>query len=59
VDVFVVDEGDSRDVANVSHRCALRVTAMPTLIPDAARAEHLARRLIELASMRTTTGDAG
>ncbi|WP_164937064.1 2-phospho-L-lactate transferase [Bradyrhizobium vignae] len=58
-DAFVVDEGDSRDVANVSHQGALRVAAMPTLIPDAPRAEELARRLLDFASTRRTTGAAG
>lgn len=59
VDVFVVDEGDSGDVGNISHQCALQVAAMPTLIPDAPRAEELARRLVELTSVRRTTGAAG
>nr|WP_283807721.1 2-phospho-L-lactate transferase [Bradyrhizobium sacchari] len=59
VDVFVVDDGDTRDAANFSRGCALQVTAMPILIPDAPRAEDLARRLIELASARRTTGVAG
>nr|WP_063695986.1 2-phospho-L-lactate transferase [Bradyrhizobium centrolobii] len=58
VNVFVLDEGDAQDAANVSHRCALQVEAMHTLIPDGARAEVLARRLIALASTRRTTGAA-
>lgn len=44
--VLVIDESDSQHAADLSRRAGMQVVALPTLIPDAARAEALARRIM-------------
>jgi LPPG:FO 2-phospho-L-lactate transferase len=44
--LFVIDESDAQHAATVSRDAGIDVVALPTLIPDAPRAEALARRII-------------
>jgi len=48
-DVFVVDESDSQQADEVARSSTMKVVALPTLIPDAGRAERLAREIIAVA----------
>lgn len=45
-DVFVVDESDSSNLSAISSEAGIEVKAFPTLIPDAPRAQALARRIL-------------
>lgn len=45
-DCFVIDDSDAAEAAGIARRASMEVVAMPTLIPDAPRAEALARRML-------------
>jgi LPPG:FO 2-phospho-L-lactate transferase len=49
-DVFVIDESDSSSTASLARSSGLDVRVLPTLIPDAERAQSLARQIIDLSS---------
>ena len=44
-DLFVIDESDSQEAAEVG-RANIKVVSLPTLIPDSARSEALARSIL-------------
>ncbi|MES2999637.1 MAG: 2-phospho-L-lactate transferase [Pseudomonadota bacterium] len=57
-DVLVIDEGDSANAADLARQGAMEVVALATLIPDATRAEALARQIVEIAQGRRAVGVA-